>query len=368
MLHPFLYIAPKSEHMPQSVIAYLTAMGITFAGLLAVYWILIRLSKRWDDHVAMDLEHTLSDKLKVPVFVLVVILSLWLPLYFAEVPEQIHYPVNKALTIGLILVISWSVIRLVKLVKYIILRRYDIDQKDNLQARKVYTQFRILERIANFLVVVIAVALILMSFAEIRKIGVSLIASAGVTGIILGLAAQKLIGGMLAGLQLAFTQPIRLDDVVIVENEWGRIEEINLTYVVVRIWDNRRLVLPSTYFIEQPFQNWTMTNSDILGTVFIYTDYTVSFQAIREELDRLLENNELWDGKVKVMQVTNATDKAVEVRLLISATDSGKAWDLRVLLREKMIEFIQENYPESLPKTRVQMERERVSTPIPTTI
>ena len=192
-----------------------------------------------------------------------------------------------------------------------------------------------------------------MTFSEIRKIGVSIIASAGVTGIILGFAAQKIIGGVLAGIQIAITQPIRLDDVVVVENEWGRIEEINLTYVVVRIWDQRRLVLPTTYFIEKPFQNWTKTSSEILGTVFIYTDYTVPLDEIRVELTRLLQNCKYWDGKVNVLQVTNSTEKTVEIRALVSAVDSSTAWDLRVFIRENLIKFLQEKYPDSLPKSRV---------------
>ena len=161
---------------------------------------------------------------------------------------------------------------------------------------------------------------------------------------------------MLAGMQIAITQPIRLDDVVIIEGEWGRIEEITLTYVVVRIWDKRRLIVPIAYFIEKPFQNWTRTTAEILGTVFIYTDYHVSFDALRDELTRLLKATPLWDGQVNVLQVTDAKPNGVEVRALMSAKDSGTAWDLRVYIREKLIEFLQKNYPGSLPKTRIIVE------------
>jgi small-conductance mechanosensitive channel len=194
-----------------------------------------------------------------------------------------------------------------------------------------------------------------MTFDSIRRIGVSLFASAGVAGIIIGFAAQKLIASVLAGFQIALTQPIRIDDVVIVENEWGWIEEITLTYVVVRIWDKRRLILPSTYFIENPFQNWTRVSADILGTVFIYTDYTVPVDELRSEFTRILEESDLWDGQTNVMQVTNATDKTLEIRALMSTADSPTAWDLRVLVREKLIHFLQQNYPESLPRTRIEM-------------
>jgi small-conductance mechanosensitive channel len=198
-----------------------------------------------------------------------------------------------------------------------------------------------------------------MTFESIRAVGVSVLTSAGIAGIILGFSAQKAIGTLLAGIQIAITQPIRIDDVVIVDGEWGRIEEINLTYVVVKIWDKRRLVVPSTYFIENTFQNWTRESADILGTVFIYTDYTVSFDAVREELTRLLKSSPHWDGNVNVLQVTDVKERTIELRALMSAKDSGTAWDLRVFIREKLIAFLQEKYPESLPKTRITLQGEQ---------
>ena len=262
---------------------------------------------------------------------------------------------NHSLNVIIIFMIAWLVIRFIGLGKELVLKQFDVDEKDNLKARKVYTQFKIIERILITIVVIIALAAALMTFESIRKIGVSLFASAGVAGIILGFAAQSLIGNVLAGFQLALAQPIRLDDVVIVEGEWGWIEEINITYVVIRIWDKRRLIVPTKYFIEKPFQNWTRTSAEILGTVFIYTDYTVPVGAIREELTRILKDDPLWDGKVNNLQVTNATDKAIEIRALMSASDSPKAWDLRVGVREKLIEFLQNNYPESLPRVRIEV-------------
>ncbi|MFD1095681.1 mechanosensitive ion channel family protein [Salegentibacter chungangensis] len=260
--------------------------------------------------------------------------------------------------IGLILSITWFLIRILKVFKARMLRRYDVSTKDNLRARKVYTQFMVLENIIIFILVILALGIALMSFESIRPIGVSLLTSAGIAGIIIGLAAQKAIGTLLAGIQIAITQPIRLDDVVIVEGEWGRIEEITLTYVIVKVWDQRRLVVPTTYFIENPFQNWTRTSSDILGTVYIYTDYEVSFQKLREELTRLLESTPLWDKRVNVLQVTDATDKSIEIRALVSAKDSPTAWDLRVFIREKLLDFLKENYPESLPRTRISIEND----------
>jgi len=265
---------------------------------------------------------------------------------------------NMLGSVLLIVSLAWTFIVVLRIIKWIFLEKYDTSQTDNLRSRKFHTQFNILERILIFLVVIIAIGLILMLFEDVRQIGVSVFASAGVLGIIIGLAAQRAIAAVLAGLQIAITQPIRLDDVVIIENEWGRIEEIALTYVVVRIWDQRRLIVPSTFFFEKPFQNWTRTTSEILGTVFIYTDYHVSFDALREELTRLLKSTPLWDGKVNVLQVTDAKERSIEVRALMSAKDSGTAWDLRVFIREKLIEFLQKNYPESLPKTRVLVENQ----------
>ncbi|MEH6679688.1 MAG: mechanosensitive ion channel domain-containing protein [Sediminicola sp.] len=268
------------------------------------------------------------------------------------------YFLKKTSTLLIIFSITWFLLIAIKISKRIIVNNYDVSAADNLRARKIYTQFNILERIFIVLVIILAIGAALMSFEGIREFGVSLFASAGVAGIIIGLSAQKMIGTILAGIQIAITQPIKLDDVVIVEGEWGRIEEITLTYVVVNIWDKRRLVLPTTYFIETPFQNWTKTTSEILGTVFIHTDYHVPFDKLREELTRILESTELWDGKVNVVQVTDAKERSVEIRALMSAHDSPTAWDLRVLVREKLITYLQENHPESLPHTRLYLKNQ----------
>lgn len=272
---------------------------------------------------------------------------------FLNFNEETVLVIGKLSSILLVISVAWALIVILKVTKSRYLRRYDIKSENNLNARKLYTQFNILERIIIFIIIMIAIAVILMLFESVRKIGLSLFASAGVAGIILGLAAQKVIGTILAGLQIAISQPIRLDDVLVVEGEWGWVEEISLTFVVVRIWDKRRLILPTTYFIEKPFQNWTRNSADILGTVFIYTDYNIPFDKLREELTRLLESTDLWDKKVNVLQVTDNKENYVEIRALMSAKNSPQAWDLRVFIREKLIEYIQNNYPESFPKTRV---------------
>lgn len=272
---------------------------------------------------------------------------------FAFIPQIILQWLDSFGFILLIIALAWTAIMLLRIFKQMLLKKFDISKEDNLKSRKVHTQVNILYNIFTFLVVLFAIGFILLSFDSIRKIGIGLFASAGIAGLVLGLAAQKVIGAVIAGIQIAFTQPFRLDDAVIIENEWGWIEEINLNYVVVRIWDKRRLIVPSTYFIEKPFQNWTRTTAEIVGTVFIYADYTVNFEALRQELTRLLNNSDLWDGKVNVLQVTDANLSTVEIRALVSAKNSPIAWDLRVYIREKLIEFLQKNYPESLPKTRV---------------
>jgi small-conductance mechanosensitive channel len=253
-------------------------------------------------------------------------------------------------------VFSWIIIEVIHLLKKRLLDRYDLQSEDNLKSRKLHTQFNILERVIIFIIIVITIGLMLISIESIKEIGVGIFASAGVVGIIVGLSAQKMVGGVLAGIQIAISQPFRIDDAVVVEGEWGWIEEIKLTYVVVRIWDKRRLVLPTSYFLEKPFQNWTRTTADILGTVFLFTDYNISVDILREELTRLLNNTDLWDKKVNVIQVTDSKQNYMELRILVSASSSPRAWDLRVYIREKMIEFIQKNYPESLPKTRINIE------------
>ncbi|UOB16551.1 mechanosensitive ion channel family protein [Abyssalbus ytuae] len=274
--------------------------------------------------------------------------------YFIDVTdENIRYILKKVSSILLIISITWSLIAFLKTVKKHYLERFDMTSHNNLRARKLYTQLNILERIIIFIIIVVSAAIILMLFDEVRKIGVSIFASAGIAGIIIGFAAQKAIGTILAGFQIAISQPIRLDDVLVVEGEWGRVEEITLTYVVVRIWDQRRLILPTTYFIDKPFQNWTRTTSEILGTVYLYTDYNIDFDALREELTKLLKSNDLWDERVNNIQVTDSKEDYVEIRALMSARNSSDAWDLRVYVREHLIKFIQKNYPDSFSKTRV---------------
>lgn len=296
--------------------------------------------------------------LVLPIAVLILLLISNLLFSQLDLSEYIDDSVLKTTRRGLITAsISVILIKIIQITKQRFLRRYDISKEDNLKDRKLHTKVNLLEKVIVFVIVLTALGLFLISIESIREIGMGIFASAGVLGIIIGLSAQKIVGALLAGIQIAITQPFRVDDAVLVENEWGWIEEINLTYIVVRIWDKRRLVLPTTYFLEKPFQNWTRNSADIIGTVFLYTDYSISFEALRKELTRVLNSTKLWDKNVNVLQVTDSKATNVEIRILVSAKNSPTAWDLRVFIREKLIEFIQNNYPESLPRTRLVLER-----------
>jgi len=337
-------------------------LGIVIMASLVFYLLLSAVFSRMNSRRSDQTVSIAWRKFRKPLLVTFILLDFILLKELFAPEEGFTAAVNQFIKVAIIFCVTWLVIKGIHFTRELILRQYDIKEEDNLKARKVYTQFRVLERILVFLVILIAIAVALMTFEGIRRVGISLFASAGVAGIVIGFAAQKLLGNILAGFQIALTQPIRLDDVVIVENEWGWIEEINLTYVVVRIWDKRRLIVPTTYFIEKPFQNWTRVSADILGTVFIYTDYRLPVDKLREAFLKILKETDLWDGQVGVMQVTNANDKAMEIRALMSAPNSPQAWDLRVHVREKLIGYLQQQYPESLPRTRVEMLEARENT------
>jgi len=230
--------------------------------------------------------------------------------------------------------------------------RLHVDTSDNLLARKAVTQMRILRRTANIAIGIVTVAFALMTFDAVRQFGISLFASAGVAGLAVGFAAKPLLENLVAGVQLAITQPFRIDDVVIVNDEWGWIEEINSTYVVIRIWDWRRLVVPLSYMMNNPFQNWTRTSSAIIGSVFFYVDYTADVDRIRAKVEEFTKASKLWDGKVCGVQVTDTTERTMQVRALVTAADSGKTWDLRCEVREKIIAWMRQEYPEAMPRLR----------------
>lgn len=281
--------------------------------------------------------------------------ALWaLPL--AGFPPAVSDWVRTGSGLVLIGAIGWFLIQAVQIAQQMVLSRFDITQPDNLAARKVHTQVKVLARVLYVLIGLLTIASALMLFEEVRRLGTTLLASAGVVGIILGFAAQRTVANLFAGFQLALTQPIRVDDVVIVEGEWGRIEEITLTYVVVRIWDDRRLIVPLSYFIERPFQNWTRTSAEILGSVFVWTDYTVPVHELRDAVRKIVDSCPDWDRRFWNLQVTDATDRAVQLRVLATAADASKAWNLRCEIREKLIAHLQTHYPHCLPRVRAVLE------------
>ncbi len=339
------------------IISLIILLSSVFLGFL-FYLIFIKIFSRWAKRTSFDIDDLIVKYLKGPLRLLIPILLVMLVIPYLSFPKAALSLIRHILSLCFIGCLAWILIDSVLFLKDMILRRYDVSAKDNLKARMVYTQVEVIERIFIAIICIIALSTMLMTFEKVRQVGVSILASAGIIGIIAGFAAQKSIATLFAGIQIAITQPFRIDDIVIVENEWGRIEEITLTYVVVKIWDLRRLVLPITYFLEKPFQNWTRISADILGTVFIYADYTLPVQEVREELQKIVKGSEWWDGKVCGVQVTNATEHTIEIRALISSPDASSAWNLRCAVREKLLGFIQKNYPECLPRVRAELQKD----------
>lgn len=250
--------------------------------------------------------------------------------------------------------LTWFVVSIISGFANGVMERHPVSIEDNLQARRIQTQTNVLSRSLQVIVIIAGAAMALMTFPGARQVGASLLASAGVLGIIGGLAARPVFSNLIAGLQIALAQPIRIDDVLIVNGEWGKVEEITGTYVVLKIWDERRLVIPLQWFIENPFQNWTRTGANILGTVFLYLDYATPIAPLREEAERLVKSFPEWDGRVFAVQVTDAKERTIEVRVLVSAANSGKAFDLRCKMREALLAFLAREHPQSLPLLRLQ--------------
>ncbi|MFW2463480.1 mechanosensitive ion channel family protein, partial [Burkholderia pseudomallei] len=289
-----------------------------------------------------------------PSFALLSLLALeflWL-----QVDESLSHVggLRTLAAVGTIAALTWLLMRLAAAVGDAIIRAHPIDTADNLEARRIHTQTRVLARTVMVLIVIIGTGAALMTFPNVRQIGASLLASAGVAGLVAGIAARPVLGNLIAGLQIALSQPIRLDDVVIIQGEWGRIEEISGTYVSVRLWDQRRLIVPLQWFIENPFQNWTRSSAELIGTVFLYVDYRLPLEPLRAELARIVADAPQWDGRVQVLQVTDATERSMQLRALVSARDSSLAWDLRCRVREGLIAFINAHYPHCLPRERTE--------------
>ncbi len=263
--------------------------------------------------------------------------------------------VDRCSSVAIVAAFTWLAVAAIRAVGDGVVAQHPVDVADNLAARRIQTQTRVLTRIASGVALIAGLAFVLMTFPRAQQLGASLLASAGVAGLVVGLAAKSVFSNLLAGLQIALAQPMRIDDVVIIEGEWGRVEEITATYVVVKIWDERRLVVPLSWFIEHPFQNWTRRSADILGTVFLWVDYTLPVEAIRREARRLCEASPHWDRRVCVVQVTDSSDRAMQLRILVSSPASGPNFELRGQVREGLIGYIPREHPQARPTLRARL-------------
>ena len=346
------------DHLHQDfrlfLLTLLIIVGGVILGLLLKFMIgkALRIYNRKGQHVLVNL---VIDHYNRPArfFFPLLIIAILMPL--VPLPPGPFEFIRRVLEIALTITVSWMLIMTVYVLEDYIREHYVISKADNIRERRVLTQLQFMKRMLVLLIIFFTIALVLMSFATVRKIGAGLITSAGIASVIIGFAAQRSIANLLAGMQLAFSQPIRVDDVLVLEGEWGRVEEITFTYVVIGIWDQRRLIVPLNYFIEKPFQNWTRSPSQLLGTVMLYTDYTLPVEEVRQELKRIVADNPLWDKRVCVLQVTDSKERTMELRALVSARNSSEAFDLRCIVREELIKFIQDKYPACLPKTRSEL-------------
>lgn len=340
----------------QQAALYLWPISIALVIGITGWWLLMALTRRLKnrDYRRARIARVISRPLAFALPLLLLIPALEAtPLHGRWLDQSL-----RLLHIGLTGCFIWLLVRAVAAGEQAILRDHPMEVADNLEARRIQTQTRVLSRVLMGAIVLVGVSLILLTFPMVRQIGTALLASAGIIGLVAGIAAKPVFGNLIAGLQIALTQPIRLDDVVIVEGEWGRVEEINSSYVVVRIWDARRMVVPLTWFIEHPFQNWTRRSADLLGTAFLWLDYTAPIPAIRAELERICKGEALWDGQVCVTQVTETSEHTLQVRLLVSARNSGDAFDLRCIVRERMLDFLAREHPQALPRTRAELNQE----------
>lgn len=344
-MNPAIILAhPWFNTWTAALIAVIAALVVHRIGGI----VLLRLSR------AAPVLHTIVIKARAPAKAVLPLLAL--QTVWQAAPDDLRWIDGVRHLNGLLMIVAttWLVARLIAGFAQGVLDRHPVDVQDNMGARRIHTQTRVLARIAMTLVVVIGASMLLMTFPGARQVGASLLASAGVVGLIAGFAAKPVFSNMIAGLQLALTQPIRLDDVLIVEGEWGRVEEITGTYVVLKIWDERRMIIPLQYFIEKPFQNWTRNDARIMGSVFLHVDYAMPLAPLRAELERIIRQAPEWDQRFFNLVVTEATERTMQLRVLCTAASSGLAWDLRCVLREGLIDFMQREYPQFLPRMRIE--------------
>jgi hypothetical protein len=335
------------------LIAILTVVASAGAAIVLVeilHWMMGRLGRR--SELAADLARTAHR----PFLATVTLFAVQQAIRWQAGDFPARGPLLHLLVILFIAAFAWLVAALVLVLEDAALARWRTDVPDNLKRRRFKTQVVILRRVTVAAIVVLTLGVVLMTFPDIRALGASVLASAGLVSVIAALAAQSTLGNVFAGLQLAFSDAVRVDDVVVVEGEWGRIEEITLTYVAVQIWDDRRLILPTSYFTTKPFQNWTRTGSAVLGTAELDVDFATDIEPLRAELRSVCEGSALWDGRVCVLQVTDAVGGNVRLRALVSAADAPALWDLRCLVRERLVGYVWQHQPDALPRVRADLE------------
>jgi small-conductance mechanosensitive channel len=345
------YATHLLDQLPEGLTALLVIGGSLAAGWLlkvGIFWAL----RAYERRTASTLAGSVLRHLGTPAsfFIPVLLVAVLLPLAALE-PGPLE-AARRVVGIASIVTFAWVLTQVMDVLEDLVLAHYRLDRDNNLAVRKLLTQLQFVKKIGVSLIFFVALALVLMSFATVRRIGAGLLTSAGIASVIVGFAAQRSLSNLLAGFQIAFTQPIRIDDVLVVEGEWGRVEEITFTNVIMKLWDERRLVLPLDYFIEKPFQNWTRTSSQLLGTVFFYADYTLPVEEVRAELARIAAASPRWDGRVALLHVTDAQERTIQLRALVSAADASIAFELRCEVREKLVAYLHAQHPDSLPKTR----------------
>jgi small-conductance mechanosensitive channel len=292
------------------------------------------------------------ERISGPVRLAFCLASVAFVLPFAPLEDPLRSDLSRGFAVAVIGLVGWISIRAVDIAAARYLQRFRLDSDDNLLARKHVTQVRVFKRVIDTLVIIIAVSTALMTFESVRQYGVSLFASAGAAGLIVGLAARPLLSNLIAGVQIAITQPIRIEDAVIIENEWGWVEDIASTYVVIRLWDWRRMVVPLSYFIEKPFQNWTRDAQSLIGAIILHVDFGADVPRIRRRLEQAVRESRLWDGAVVNLQIIETHPRSIELRALVSARNAPQSWDLRCEVREKLLAFIRDEMPEALPRDR----------------
>jgi small-conductance mechanosensitive channel len=333
----------------------IAALILAVVAALILHWLFFAVADRATRRTSSTIDESIMEHSRSPFRVFAPLAALFLAVPLVPLPEDVRMPFRYALGLGLVATAAWALAALTWIADDLFLDHVGDRDRESLEVRATLTQISILRRVLIAGIVLVAIAIMLLTLPGGEGVGASLLASLGVAGLVFGMAAGPVLSNLLAGVQIALTQPIRLDDVVVMEGEWGRIEEINTTYVVVRIWDLRRLVVPLSTVIQKPFENWTRQSANLVGTVTVPADYSVDVEDVRAELHRILQASALWDRQSWGLQVTDATERTVELRALLSAADSGALWDLRCLVRERLIDYLKSRQPGSLPRLRTEM-------------